>query len=61
MNPLPIICIVITVASVQVLAETASIVGTWQRKDKSLVEFREDGTVIITATGKPIAKWQGWL
>lgn len=60
MNPLPIILIVITLASVQVLAETASIVGTWQRKDKSLVEFKEDGTVIITATGKLIAKWQGW-
>jgi len=42
------------------LPETASIVGTWQRKDKSLVEFKEDGTVIITATGKLIAKWQGW-
>jgi|GEM_PF-5567861 hypothetical protein len=60
MNPLPIILIVITIASAQVLAETASIVGTWQRNDKSLVEFKEDGAVILSATGKPIAKWQGW-
>jgi len=40
------------------LAQTPALVGTWQKADKSLVEFKLDGT--ITANGNLVAKWQVW-
>lgn len=60
MKPIQLALIAITLVSTQALAEMPSIVGTWQKKDKSLVEFKEDGSVIVTSTGSPVAKWKPW-
>lgn len=36
----------------------ASIVGTWRKKDRSLVECRPDGSIV--AEGQIVAQWKPW-
>ena len=58
MNYRHIILFLVLAIAIQVYGETPALVGTWRKKDKSLVELKSDGT--ITTDGKSVAKWQAW-